>query len=383
MSNNHVPFALDVPAHVVEDLRARLRATRWPDQIPDSAWDYGADRDYVQRLCSYWANEFDWTAFADRCNRFPQLRTTIDGERLHFIHARSAEPGARPLLISHGWPGSVAEFFDIIGLLTDPVSCGGDPGDAFHVVAPSLPGYGFSGPTHEKGWDTERIASAFATLMNELGYQRFFAHGGDWGSVISSYLGANFSDHVAAVHLTTLGPFPDGEIPVGLTDAELAAVAKRKHFVTHETGYQAIQSTKPMTLAYGLSDSPAGLAAWIIEKFKTWSDSCGGGVAPLISIDRLLDNLSIYWLTDTIGSSARLYYESRRPGRDKPRPVVKVPVGHAVFPGDIYQVPRQMVERFLNIVHWTEMPRGGHFAAMEVPDLLVGDIRDFFRVIPL
>ena len=300
----------------IADLRERLSRTRWPDQLADAEWDYGTERSYLEQLCEHWRAAFDMRAFEQRCNAFPQFLTTVDGQRIHFVHVRSPEPEARPLLLTHGWPGSVAEFWDVIGPLSDPVSHGGDPAQAFHVVVPSLPGYGFSGPTNERGWDCGRIAGAFSVLMDRLGYDRFFAQGGDWGSLITLALGANFSDRVAAVHVNLLAVQPpsDGDAMAGLTDAELAGLAAGQHFIRHESGYQAIQSTKPQTLAYALTDSPAGLAGWIVEKFRTWSD-CHGELERTIPRDRLLDNITIYWLTGTINSSMRLYYETLREGR--------------------------------------------------------------------
>jgi microsomal epoxide hydrolase len=376
------PFSVDVPDEVVADLRLRLSRTRWPDQLADAGWDYGTELGFLRRLCRHWAEGFDWDAFAGRANASPQFVTTIDGQRVHFLHATSPEPGARPLLITHGWPGSVAEFFDVIGPLSDPVRHGGRAEDAFHVVAPSLPGYGFSGPTAERGWDGNRVARAFAELMSVLGYQSFFAQGGDWGSLVTMSVTGQFPDRVVAAHVNLLasGP-PEGEEDptAGLSDRELAALAANAHFQQHETGYQQIQATKPQTLAYGLSDSPAGLAGWIVEKFRTWSD-CGGDVEKSFTLDRLLENISIYWITGTINSSTRLYYETIGPDRFTPPPPVTVPLGHARYPAEIYQTPRRWLEAaYPTLEHWAEMPRGGHFAAMEVPDLFVDDLRDFFR----
>jgi pimeloyl-ACP methyl ester carboxylesterase len=373
------PFEVSVPEHVVSDLRDRLARTRWPDQLSGVGWDYGTERSVVQDLCAHWETSFDWRAFEARHNRFPQFLTTVDGQQIHFVHARSPEPGARPLLLTHGWPGSYTEFLDVIGPLSDPRAHDGDPADAFHVVAPSLPGYAFSGPTTERGWDIHRCARAFASLMDGLGYPRFLAQGGDWGALLTSSLAGQLPERVAAIHVTILqaGP-PPGSDGSELTLDNQAALAEMVEFTTHEAGYQAIQGTKPQTLSYGLTDSPAGLAAWIVEKFQKWSD-CDGDPRNSYSLDRLLDNISLYWITGTINSSTRMYYESFGPGRATSSPPVTVPVGHTVYPREIYRGPRAWAEAAFDIIHWEEMPRGGHFAAMEVPELFVPDIQACFR----
>lgn len=373
------PFTVTASDAVVADLRERLARTRWPDQIDGTGWDLGTDLGFVRELCEHWATGFDWRAFEERHNRFPQFLTTVDGQQLHFVHARSPEPDARPLLLTHGWPGSYTEFLDVIGPLSDPRSHGGDPADAFHVVAPSLPGYGFSGPTRELGWDIHRSARAFAALMDGLGYRRFFAHGGDWGALLTMSLAGQLPEQAAAVHVTILsvGP-PEGADGSELTPDDLTALGEMGEFTTHESGYQAIQGTKPQTLAYGLTDSPAGLAAWITEKFRSWSD-CGGDPRRRFTFDRLLDNVSIYWLTGTINSSTRMYYESFGPGRATPAPPVTVPVGHTRYPRELFRPPRAWAEAAFDLVHWAEMPEGGHFAAMEVPELFVPDIQACFR----
>ena len=373
------PFEVRVADEVIADLRERLARTRWPDELADVGWDYGTPVELVKDLCDYWRTTFDWRSFEERHNRFPQFVTTIDGQRLHFLHVRSPEPGARPLLITHGWPGSYTEFIEVVGPLSDPAAYGSDPADAFHVVAPSLPGYGFSGPTTSRGWDVHRSARAFGDLMAGLGYERFFAQGGDWGALMTASLAGQQPQRTAAIHVTILraGP-PEGADGSELTDADRAALAQASEFQTHETGYQAIQGTKPQTLAYGLTDSPAGLAAWIVEKFRRWSD-CDGDPRNRFTLDRLLDNISIYWITGTINSSTRMYYESFGPGRSKPYPPVTVPVGYTAYPRELVRAPRAWADAAYNLIHWKEMEAGGHFAAMEVPDLFVGDIRDCFR----
>ncbi len=374
------PFEVQFDDAAVADLRSRLRATIWPDQLPGTGWEYGTDLTYIRGLCDHWANQFDWDGFRSRANAHPQLITEIDGERIHAVHARSPEPHALPLIISHGWPGSIAELWDVIGPLSDPRAHGADPADAFHVIVPSLPGYGFSGPTRQRGIDAAAIAARFDKLMAGLGYTRYVAQGGDWGALITTDLARQHPDRVAAIHLNLLNcPAPPRDERLdGVTDAELQDLAAMRRFQAEESGYQAIQATKPQTVAYGLTDSPAGLAAWIVEKFRTWSD-CDGEPDSTFTRDRLLDNITVYWLTRTINSSMRLYFETIGPGRAEPPSRVTVPTGHARYPGEIYKAPRAWAERWFPITYWVDMPRGGHFAAMEVPDLFVADVRSFFR----
>ncbi len=372
------PFEVSVDRDEVDDLRTRLERTRWPDQLPEADWADGTEREYLRDLCAYWREEFGWAAFEDRCNEFDQYVTTIDGQRLHFYHVRSPEPDATPLLLSHGWPGSVAEFLDVLGPLADPTAHGGDPADAYHVVAPSLPGFGFSGPTGERGYDVPRIADLFADLMARLGYDRYVAQGGDWGALVAALLGANYPDRVAAVHTNMLFLNPSSlgvEDPTELLDEQgLADYRETAAFRETETAYHEIQATKPRSLAYGLTDSPAGLAGWIVEKFRAWSD-CGDDLESWIDRDRLLDNLSVYWLTGTIGSSIRLYAETDV-GAATPASV-DVPTGHARYPAEVYKTPRAWAEEVYDIEYWSEQPEGGHFAAMEVPELFVDDLRSF------
>lgn len=374
------PFEVSVDPDAIDDLRTRLERARWPDQLPDAGWEYGTERETLRSLCDYWREEFDWAAFDARCNAFDQYTTTIDGQRIHFYHVRSPEPSATPLLLSHGWPGSVTEFLDVLGPLTDPTAHGGDPEDAFHVVAPSLPGFGFSGPTGEPGWDVPRMADAFATLMDRLGYDRFVAQGGDWGALLTALLGANYPDRVDAIHTNMVFLTPSSlEEPMELLDEQgRADYEETKAFRGTETAYHEIQATKPQTLAYGLTDSPIGLAGWILEKFRAWSD-CEGDLESWFDRDRLLDNLSVYWLTETINASMRVYYETDV-GAATPDSV-DVPMGHARYPEEIYKTPRVWTEAVYDVVHWSEMPEGGHFAAMEVPDLFVDDLRAFGREI--
>jgi len=381
------PFHIRIADEVLADLRDRLWRTRWPDEIPSSGWTYGTDLEYLRGLVTYWLEDFDWRAQEAALNRFAHFRAEVDGFGLHFIHQRGRGPAPFPLLISHGWPGSFVEFTDIIGPLTDPAAHGGDPADAFDLVIPSLPGYGFSDRPHQSGMDVMRVAALFAALMEGLGHSRYGAQGGDWGAAISTALGTAFPDRVAAIHLNMLiAARPPAGDPAQLPEAERQLAARFRQFQKEETGYMQIQGTKPQTLAYGLNDSPAGLAAWIVEKFRTWSD-CGGDVERRFSKDRLLTNITLYWVTETINSSTRLYYETMHSpalsdGLDGDAPPVfkvTVPTAAAIFPAEIYSPPRSWVERTYNLTRWTEMRAGGHFAAMEEPAALVDDIRAFFR----
>jgi pimeloyl-ACP methyl ester carboxylesterase len=382
-------FEIAIADEVLADLRDRLRRTRWPDQIAGSGWSYGTDSAYLRELVRYWIEKFDWRAQETALNRFPQFLATVDGVRLHFIHERGRGPKPFPLLISHGWPGSFVEFADVIEPLTDPGAHGGDPADAFDVVVPSLPGYGFSERPSAPGMDMLRVAALLAGLMEGLGYARWGAQGGDWGAGISTALGGAFADRVAAIHVNMLlgvRPPPGAE----LSADEHAVLERMKHFQREEIAYFQLQSTKPQTVGHALNDSPAGLASWIVEKFRTWSD-CGGDVERRFTKDRLLTNITLYWVTETINSSMRLYYETvhspllrsafEEGGNSSGGLRVTVPTGVADFPGELYRPPRAWAERTYNITHWTEMPEGGHFAAMEVPALFVDDVRAFFRPI--
>jgi len=369
-------FRIEIPQADLDDLRDRLARTRWPDQLPGVGWDYGIALEDVRELAEYWRTGYDWRVQERRLNSFPQFTTVIDGQTVHFLHVRSAEPGALPLIMTHGWPGSVVEFLEIIGPLTDPAAHGGDPADAFHLVVPSIPGFGFSGPTHDRGWNVARVARAWDELMGRLGYQRYGAQGGDWGSSISRELGVLVPSRVAGVHLNMLSPYVSGEPPADLSDSDRERVERLRRFRRTGSGYSAIQATRPQTVGYGLTDSPAGQLAWIAEKFGEWTD---GGLGA-VDRDQMLTNISVYWLTRTAGSSARLYYEAARSGAlGSPAPST-APTGVAVFPAEIAAPVRPLAEQANRIVHWSEFGRGGHFAAMEEPDLLVGDVREFFRL---
>jgi epoxide hydrolase len=378
------PFRIEIPQAAIDDLHSRIDATRWPDEMPGVGWARGVPLEYLKELANYWRHDFDWRAAEARLNRYPQFTTEIDGVNVHFLHVRSPEPSAAPLILTHGWPSSVVEFLDVIGPLTDPAAHGGDPADAFHVVIPSIPGYAFSGPTNQVGWDTARVAGAWAELMHRLGYERYFVQGGDWGMPISLRLGLADPEHVAGVHLNMLATFPpqDPAEFEGLSAQDQARLGFAMNFEQDGSGWRKIQATRPQTLAYGLTDSPVGQLAWIVEKFYEWTES---RKAPEDAVDRdhLLTNVTIYWLTATAGSSAQLYYESNRLDAEfvgtwgGPWPL-RAPVGVALFPSDAVRPIRRWAERILpTLQRWTEMPRGGHFAALEQPELLVGDVREF------
>jgi microsomal epoxide hydrolase len=373
------PFVVDVANDVLTDLRERLRATRWPDQLPGTDWDYGTDLGYLRELCRYWADGFDWRAAERRLNRWPQFTTEVDGQRIHFIHARAEHSGAVPLLVMHGWPGSVAEMLPIIEPLCDPSSFG-DDGPGFDVVCVSLPGFGFSGTTRDRGWHVRRIAAAMVELMARLGYDRFGALGGDWGATTCNYLGLDFADRLLGIYLTmaAAGP-PEGFDLAELSDREREWVAASAEFFVRDGGYMQIQGTRPQTLSYAMNDSPAGLAGWIVEKFRGWSD-CGGEVESAISRDDMLTNITVYWVTQTANSSFRIYLETMRAGQFQPIPVrIEVPTACAIFPREVVKAPRAWAEKAWDLRQWTEMPRGGHFPALEVPELLAPDVHRFFR----
>jgi microsomal epoxide hydrolase len=372
-------FKVDVSDEVLKDLRERLDRTRFPDEVPDTGWEYGTNLAYMKELVEYWRTRYDWRKHEAELNRFAHYKTNIDGLDIHFIHEPGRGPNPKPLLLSHGWPGSVYEFMRIIPMLTDPAAHGGDPNRSFTVIAPSLPGYGFSGHPRVRAFNIQAIAETFDKLVTEvLGYKRYCAQGGDWGSAITSRLGEVHGDHLYGIHLNLIFVGGHTRSKGDLSQEEKVFLADMDHFRREETGYQGIQRTKPQTLAYGLNDSPAGLAAWITEKFRTWTD-CGGDLERRVTKDQLLTNIMIYWVGQSINSSTRLYYEARHhPWRPDPEKRVETPTAAAIFPGEILKPPRQWAEAAFNIQHWTVMPRGGHFAAMEEPELLANDIRDFF-----
>jgi pimeloyl-ACP methyl ester carboxylesterase len=375
------PFTIRIPDAVLADLKARLATARFPEPLQGDGWTHGTDIAYLRRLVAYWRSGFDWRAQERRLNRLEQFTTTIDGLSVHFVHRRSKHPNALPLLITHGWPGSFVEFEKIIGPLTDPEAHGGTAADAFHVVMPSIPGFAFSQAPKEAGYDPARIAALEAKLMARLGYTRYGVQGGDWGSIISTQIALVDAPRVAGLHINMcFGAAPAGTDPnAGLTDKERERVRARQVFQNEETGYQQIQGTKPQTLGVALNDSPVGLAAWIVEKFRTWCD-CNGDPESVFTKDELLTNITLYWVTQTAASSARIYYESRHaaPNPNAGRRI-EVPTACADFPKEIIWSPRRWLEGRYNITRWTEMPKGGHFAAFEQPQLLVDDVRAFFR----
>ena len=374
------PFNVRVSEEILDDLDDRLRRARLPDQIPGTDWSYGTDRAYLSELIDYWRTEFDWRAQEQILNELDQFTTVIDGLDLHFIHQRSSNPDAVPLLLIHGWPGSIFEFMGIVGPLSDPVSYGGSMSDAFHLVIPSLPGFGFSGKPSESGWSPERMATAFADLMERLGYDRYGVQGGDWGGIIGRSLAGNYPDHVIGFHTNFVlgGPPPNTDPWAGVSEEERTLLADRTGAFAEGSGYQEIQGTKPQSLGVGLNDSPAGLAAWIVEKFHGWSDN-DGHVEEAFTRDQVLANITLYWVTETITSSTRIYYEFRHAQSRSPVSYVAVPTAGAIFPKEIYFTPRAWAEHSYNIVRWTVMPRGGHFASLEEPQLIVDDLRAFFR----
>ncbi len=383
MTEAIIPFTVAVKDSVLTDLYDRLRKSRWPDFYPDAGWSMGADVRYVRELAAYWCNEYDWRAHEAEFNSFPQFLTRIDGQPIHSLHIRSRHNSATPLLLIHGWPGSQVEFLDLIGPLTDPVQHGGQASDAFHVVVPALPGYAFSSPNTDRGWNQQRAADAFAVLMRRLGYSRYLVQGGDWGAVVADQMAVRHPQDIIGIHSNMpLGtPSVDG---APLSASDQAELTTMQAWSLEEGAYATLQGTKPQTIGVALQDSPAALLTWMVEKFQSWSDY---GLDRKISRDRLLTNIMLYWVTETATSAARFYYEffhilggpfdastgMKLPGR------ITAPTAVARFPKEILRLPRSWVERRYNVIQWTEMPSGGHFAAMEEPMLLVNDIRTFAR----
>ncbi|MBX9607002.1 MAG: epoxide hydrolase 1 [Gammaproteobacteria bacterium] len=380
MATDPTPFTLHVPDAALTDLRERLARTRWPDRTPGEAWAYGTDTDYLAELVSWWRERFDWRAEEARLNAFPQFKLRLHDIDLHYLHVEGRGPKPCPLLLSHGWPGSVFEFLELIPRLTDPARFGGDPADAFTVVAPSLPGYGLSYTPGQKRFSAEMIADCFAELMTEhLGYPRFAAQGGDWGAFITSRLGAVHADKLLGIHLNLLAVPRDPAFVLGDDAESRGYLQELAVFMKEETGYQWIQGTRPQTLAFGLSDSPAGLAAWIVEKFRAWSD-CGGDIESVIAREHMLANISLYWFTGAINASFWPYYARMHGAWPIPPSGVVAPTGYAAFPCEILRPPRQVATRlYKDIRRWTVMPRGGHFAALEQPEALAREITEFFR----
>jgi pimeloyl-ACP methyl ester carboxylesterase len=370
------PFSIEIPEQDLDDLRQRLALTRLPEKETPSDWSQGVPLAYMREIVDYWQSDYDWRRAEAEINRLPQFTTELDGLNVHFIHVKSPEPNALPLIMTHGWPGSIVEFLKVIGPLADPASHGGDPADAFHVVCPALPGYGFSGKPATPGWGVEKIGAEWANLMARLGYDSYVAQGGDWGSAVTTAIGMQDPDHCRAIHLNMVVAQPDPATMDDLTDLEKRGIEGMQHYQKWDSGYSKEQSTRPQTIGYSLVDSPTGQAAWIMEKFWAWTD-CDGHPENALSRDEMLDNIMLYWLTASGASSARLYWESF--GSFSAGDVA-VPTGCSIFPKEIFVCSRRWAEqRFKNIVYWNELDRGGHFAAFEQPELFVGELRNCFR----
>lgn len=379
------PYRVDVPDAAIDDLRDRLRRTRWPEPLAGAGWDYGTDAAYLRDLCAWWADGYDWRAAEAELATFPhfgmEATCSVGTETVRFLHVRSPHADALPVVITHGWPGSVYEFHKIIGPLTDPTAHGGDARDAFHVVCPSICGYGFSGPNRNPGFAAPTMGEVNAAIMAALGYERYGAQGGDWGSLATIGVARADAEHCVGIHLNMVTPTPGPDQRDDLTALERSALDRAAWYDRDESGYNRIQSTRPQTLGFGLTDSPVGLAAWITEKFRSWTD-CDGDIESVVSRDELLTNISIYWFTNTIASSVRLYRELRFVDRSwipRPENPITVPTGAAMFPKELFRSSRRWMERAYNVTYWEEFERGGHFAALERPDDLVRSMRDFFR----
>ncbi|MGI9326569.1 MAG: epoxide hydrolase family protein [Pseudomonadales bacterium] len=371
------PFTIDIPESQLEDLRSRLERVRWPEAEPVDDWTQGIPLAYMKEIVDYWRTQYDWRKIESQLNSYPQFTTELDGVDIHFLHVRSPEPNAMPLILTHGWPGSILEFMKVIGPLTDPAAHGGDAADAFHLVCPALPGFGFSGKPQVTGWGVEKIAAEWANLMARLGYDRYVAQGGDWGSMVTTLIAVQDPEHCAAMHTNMPIATPDPATMDDLTELEQSALAGMKFYQDWDSGYSKQQSTRPQTIGYGLVDSPTGQAAWIIEKFYQWMD-CDGHPENILTRDELLDNVMMYWLTGTGASSARLYWESF--GGASGLGDVTVPAGISIFPKEIFRCSRRWAEgRFKQIIHWNELKKGGHFAAAEQPALYLEEVRNCFR----
>ena len=369
-------FQLEVTDTALDDLKKRLSMTRWPNKETPEDWSQGIPLGYMKELCDYWQHEYDWRAREERFNRFPQFITEIDGVDIHFIHLPSVHENARPLIITHGWPGSVVEFHKVIEPLADPTAHGGNSEDAFHVVVPSLPGYGFSGKPEATGWGIEKIADIWGALMARLGYDHYFAQGGDWGAMVTTHIGLQDKEHCDAIHLNMPVVIPDANTMAELTPSEQASLMSMKFYQDWDSGYSKQQSTRPQTVGYGLVDSPSGQAAWIIEKFYQWTD-CNGHPENAISRDELLDNVMMYWLSKSAASSARLYWESFK---NPPQDEVDIPTGCSIFPKEIVRPSERWIrKRFTNLKYYNELEKGGHFAAFEQPEIFLQEIRTYFR----
>jgi pimeloyl-ACP methyl ester carboxylesterase len=374
------PFRIAIPERTLSDLRERIARTRWPDEIPGSGWDYGTKLDYLKELLDYWRDGFDWRAQERKLNLLSHFVADVDGLDVHFVHERGCGPDPTPLLVLHGWPSTFFEMSKLVPLLTDPAAHGGDSAQSFDVVVPSLPGCGFSQRPREPGMHKTRMAELFSKLMTDvLGYARFAARGGDVGAGVVSLLALDYPDRLIGIHVSDVYRPYLGPGARHFTDAERKYFDEERTWMEAEGAYDHLQATKPQTLGYGLNDSPAGLAGWIVEKYRSWSD-CGGDIERRFTKDEILTQLTIYWVTETINSANRLYFERDRAPRELgAEDRVRVPTAVTIFPGDIDQPPREWGERVYDVRRWTEMPRGGHFAALEEPALLARDIREFFR----
>ena len=370
-------FKIDISDQVLKDLKARLSMTRWPNKEPLEDWNQGVPLNYMQEVCNYWQHEYDWRDRESRLNKFSQFITEIDGIDIHFIHEKSEHENARPLIITHGWPGSIVEFHKVIKPLTNPTEYGGDASDAFHVITPSLPGFCFSGKPKVTGWGVEKIADVWSELMSLLGYEYYYAQGGDWGALITTNLGIQDKEHCEAIHLNMVVAGPDPETMENLTKFEEEAIASMGFYQEWDSGYSKQQSTRPQTIGYSLLDSPIGQAAWILEKFYQWTD-CDGHPENIFSRDELLDNIMMYWLTESAASSARLYWESFNKGLGDKE--ITVPTGCSIFPKEIFRSSERWIKkRFSNLQYYNEITKGGHFAAFEQPELYINELRTFFR----
>lgn len=378
MSEEIRPFKIDISDAVLGDLKQRLEMTRWPEKELVDDWSQGIPLSYVKEICDYWQNSYDWRAREARLNEFPQFKTEIDGVDIHFIHLRSRHENARPLVMTHGWPGSVVEFHKVINELADPTAHGGEISDAFHMIVPSLPGYGFSGKPTEAGWGVEKIADVWAKLMARLGYNNYFAQGGDWGGIMTAHLGRQDPDHCDAIHVNLAAVTPDPDTMDDLTPEEQDCLARLMRYQDHESGYSKEQGTRPQTIGYSLLDSPSGQAAWIIEKYYEWTD-CDGHPENVLTKDELLDNVMLYWLTETAASSARLYWESfGSSAQDE----VSIPSGVSIYPKEVIRPSERWVrKRFTDLRYYNRLEKGGHFAAFEQPEIFIEEIRTFFRMV--
>jgi len=376
------PFKAKIPSAVLKDLKQRLARTRWPEKETCGDWSQGVPLAYAQELARYWSSDYDWRRFEKKLNGWKQFTTSIDGIDIHFIHRKSRHKRALPIVITHGWPGSIVEFHKVIDALADPTAHGGNAEDAFHVVVPCLPGYGFSGKPATTGTSVEKIGRMWGTLMARLGYTRYVAQGGDWGSMVTQSMGMTETTHCAGIHINMPIVAPDPDTMANLTEREQAALADMGAYVEKGSGYSKQQSTYPQTLGYGLADSPVGQMAWVVEKFYQWTDCEAGGTRHpenILSRDELLDNVMMYWLNNAAASSARLYWESFNAVNMDP---ITIPVGCSIFPREIFRSSRRWAEkRFLNLIHWNELERGGHFAAMEQPELFLAEVRNCFRAL--